>query len=86
MRDIGQILVLLQQQASVRDPLATEPSNNQQQHSQQQQTLESDRQKSNLTDARSSCSLPTVAESKTELSRQGSQGLSTQRSFDSATR
>lgn len=85
MRDIGQILVLLQQQASVRDPLATEPSNNQQQHS-QQQTLESDRQKSNLTDARSSCSLPTVAESKTELSRQGSQGLSTQRSFDSATR
>lgn len=89
VRDIGQILVLLQQQTQLKgagdtSSLAAEPSTSQQQL--QQHNLDTDRQKSGLTEARSSCSLPTVAESKTEFTRQGSQGLSTQRSFDSATR
>ena len=87
VRDIGQILALLQQQSSLRgtgvgdwSPATEQPT--------QQQTLDVHKPVF-MENSRSSCSLPTVAESRAELRadcRQPTKGLSTQRSLDSASR
>lgn len=89
VRDIGQILALLQQQAPVRLSGNVEWSPETPVGPQQQSTtLEVERHKSNFMDARSSCSLPTVAESRAEsrVDSRHTQGLATQRSLDSASR
>ncbi|XP_059351995.1 potassium voltage-gated channel subfamily H member 6-like isoform X6 [Daphnia carinata] len=91
VRDIGQILALLQQQSPTRggvrvpesSPGVLESPSGQQ----QQKTLDVERPKVNFMETRSSCSLPTVAESRAESridSWQPAKGLSTQRSLDSA--
>ncbi|XP_045027334.1 potassium voltage-gated channel subfamily H member 6 isoform X5 [Daphnia magna] len=91
VRDIGQILALLQQQNPIRggvpvsecSPGVLESPSGQQ----QQKTLDVERPKVNFMETRSSCSLPTVAESRAESrgdSWQPAKGLSTQRSLDSA--
>lgn len=91
VRDIGQILALLQQQAPQRGTSNGElsPETPVVTQQQPQQTLDTERHKTGFLDARSSCSLPTVAESRAESrveARQTVQGLSTQRSLDSASR
>lgn len=93
VRDIGQILALLQQQSANHggvavpdsNPAVIEPPAGQQ----QQKTLDVERHKVNFMETRSSCSLPTVAESRAESrvdSWQPVKGLSTQRSLDSASK
>lgn len=93
VRDIGQILALLQQQNPIRggvpvsecSPGVLESPSGQQ----QQKTLDVERPKVNFMETRSSCSLPTVAESRAESrgdSWQPAKGLSTQRSLDSASK
>lgn len=84
VRDIGQILALLQQQSPLRTAGEWSPATEQ---AAQQQTL--DVHKPSFMETRSSCSLPTVAESRAESradSRPPAKGLSTQRSLDSASR
>lgn len=90
VRDIGQILALLQQQAPVRLAGNVEWSPETPVGPQQPPTttLEVERHKSTFMEARSSCSLPTVAESRAEsrIESRHAQGLATQRSLDSASR
>ncbi|XP_046437357.1 potassium voltage-gated channel subfamily H member 6-like isoform X3 [Daphnia pulex] len=93
VRDIGQILALLQQQSPQRGgPITTEGSSTTPDplvSSQQPKTLDTERNKINFMETRNSCSLPTVAESRAESrvdSPQTAKGLSTQRSLDSASK
>lgn len=92
VRDIGQILLLLQQQSPMRSPAMAEWSRAAPETSvdvQQQTGIEGERHKPTFMETRSSCSLPTVAESRAEMhvdSRQPNKCLSTQRSLDSASR
>nr|CAH0100113.1 unnamed protein product [Daphnia galeata] len=93
VRDIGQILTLLQQQSLQRGvPGATEwnpTTPDQSVGPQQPKTLDTERNKINFMETRNSCSLPTVAESRAESrvdSSQTAKGLSTQRSLDSASK
>jgi hypothetical protein len=93
VRDIGQILALLQQQSPQRGiTLTTEQSSTPPEPPvgpQQPKTLDTERNKVNFMETRNSCSLPTVAESRAESridSSQTAKGLSTQRSLDSASR
>lgn len=88
VRDIGQILALLQQQAPVRLVGNVEWSPETPVGPQQQPMLDVERHKTGFMEARSSCSLPTVAESRAEsrVEARNAQGLATQRSLDSASR
>jgi hypothetical protein len=93
VRDIGQILALLQQQSPQRGaPITTEWSSTTPDSTigtQQPKTLDTERNKINFMETRNSCSLPTVAESRAESrvdSSQTAKGLSTQRSLDSASK
>ena len=93
VRDIGQILTLLQQQSLQRGvPCATEwnpTTPDQSVGPQQPKTLDTERNKIHFMETRNSCSLPTVAESRAESrvdSSQTAKGLATQRSLDSASK
>ena len=94
VRDIGQILTLLQQQSlqrGVRGATEWNPSTTTDQSvgPQQPKTLDTERNKINFMETRNSCSLPTVAESRAESrvdSSQTAKGLATQRSLDSASK
>ena len=94
VRDIGQILTLLQQQSlqrGVRGATEWNPSTTTDQSvgPQQPKTSDTERNKINFMETRNSCSLPTVAESRAESrvdSSQTAKGLATQRSLDSASK